>query len=947
MAVEESDGEDEVVILSNSGSQAHGYMAMKASSTKTGKGSGVMAPRMRRSAASATMRDNPPPGSSTLFTFGQHRGLTYERVVHTYPGYVLWGQREKCPSKNLADFLAWVHEDYIVTDSEPIEVTRREHPLSETPVPVLEQPALSSTGGPSFYVASVVQESNTLDFDLLRSIASRTSKDLPLEVVVPAIDQFRETAEGHFATEPSITRGDLIAYLQEALEDQLPQESLNTSWEIAMRLRRRPLPVHEACAVAGIAPEAGDLAQAARYILNVVLDCIHCGVQTVNLTVIEVKINHEVWVDVQDILDGFVRKVRAAGVVNNCSILVAEPEAARAPGIESYAERFHRECQQMLEEEEAAAAADSAAPSAGAASSAAAPTAMEVDEDSFVVPPALEGWDPMDLAPRPGETAFQAAGRMQLKGRRHTSYVAKWGDPESLTAIMNRASNRAATVEFMSSPAPGAAPPTVVEAAEGTPSYSAPTAKVHYSATGFNAGRDSLPLAPSGIPSKAPPGVPKSKGSVAPVFKPFPAELQQQARIAPVIRPATPPIPAGAPPPLSGPPTKAPAVDAKLIGKLKAEKQALLAENTRLSGCLRETEEVLAETRHHLRDVQFDLEEASRRAYRAERQLDDLRARDRCDDRRDYRDRPDDYADERRLDSRSRVRERSARADSSSHFKIGRTARWGRDTAPDAFRVERARSPSSPPPAYPPPPEEPPLPPPAAPPAGSSAAVGARASAAHGGVRSTTTQPFVSVYDLGDEPWDAPGPTRPNIATGIGAGKGGGKSGTTPTGHLYSGREARDYFRTWTPHEWREFRRMYPRPPGQGKVINIDEEMRSVEIAGIDRTGDAGLGWNRSVNFGAFPDGVLTEMYNILHQKETPAMWIGPYSPTQFRAGDRRRHILCEKHDLKVTCITPHTSPSYQPVGKPKDINPIARLYSHSDVENRDTVSWASEGTVH
>ena len=301
MAVEESD-DDEVVILSNSGSQAHGYMAMKTSSTKTGKGSGVLAPRMRRSEASATMRDSPPPGSSTLFTFGQHRGLTYERVVHTYPGYVLWGQREKCPSKNLADFLAWVHEYYVVTDSEPIEVTRRERPLSETPVPVLEQPAAPSTGGPAFYVtcrggckefsksgsnayidmrtckkcgavtktkkekpvidqatclhgvtertgssrktsrlrcklcgmlldeqpqderkkrseiAATVQESNTLDFDLLRSIASRTSEDLPVEVVVPAIDQFRETVEGHFATEPSITRGDLIAYLQEALE---------------------------------------------------------------------------------------------------------------------------------------------------------------------------------------------------------------------------------------------------------------------------------------------------------------------------------------------------------------------------------------------------------------------------------------------------------------------------------------------------------------------------------------------------------------------------------------------------------------------------------------------------------------------------------------------------------------------------------------------------------
>ena len=52
-------------------------------------------------------------------------------------------------------------------------------------------------------------------------------------------------------------------------------------------------------------------------------------------------------------------------------------------------------------------------------------------------------------------------------------------------------------------------------------------------------------------------------------------------------------------------------------------------------------------------------------------------------------------------------------------------------------------------------------------------------------------------------------------------------------------------------------------------------------------------------------------------------------------------------HDLKVTCISPHTSPSYAPVGKPKDINPIGHLYSHSDVENRDTVSWCYEGTVY
>ena len=152
---------------------------------------------------------------------------------------------------------------------------------------------------------------------------------------------------------------------------------------------------------------------------------------------------------------------------------------------------------------------------------------MDVDdEDSFVVPAELEGWDPMDLAPKPGETAHQAARRMELKGRRHTNYVAKWGDPDSLTAIMNRASNRNTTVEFMSSPVPGAAstaPPTAEEATNSAPSYSAPTPKVHYDAggSGFNAGRDSLPLAPSGVPSKAPPGSARPKGPpVGPVFKP-------------------------------------------------------------------------------------------------------------------------------------------------------------------------------------------------------------------------------------------------------------------------------------------------------------------------------------------------------------------------------------------------------------------------------------------
>ena len=290
-----------------------------------------------------------------------------------------------------------------------------------------------------------------------------------------------------------------------------------------------------------------------------------------------------------------------------------------------------------------------------------------------------------------------------------------------MTAIMNRVTGSSQTVEFMSSPVPGAAaastaPPTAGEGTSSTPSYSAPTPKVHHDGggSGFNAGRDSLPLAPSGIPSKAPPASARPKGPTGPVFKPPPAELlQQQAPIAPAIRPAAPPIPPGAPPPPRGPPTKAPAVDAnkELIGKLRAEKEVLLAENTRLSRALRDTEEELSETRRQLRDAQLDLEEASRRAYRAERQLDDLRAYRSRSRRRSYspRDRRGDYRDRdfeerrhrrddsrdidrddlRRMDSRSRVRERSARADSSSHYnKIGRTARWGRDTAP----ATRARS---------------------------------------------------------------------------------------------------------------------------------------------------------------------------------------------------------------------------------------------------------------
>ncbi|CAE7246083.1 RE2 [Symbiodinium natans] len=315
-----SDDETPAIHLSNTSRDMEGYPAERS-------GGPSERPRVRRSEATA-MRDSPPPGSDTLFTFGHHKGLTYERVLHTYPGYVLWGQTQKCPSKCLGDFLNWVHEHYVVEDTDPIEVRRRDISLSTMmpPTPVADRAAnaegtaSSSTGfrpkcrggcktfsktGSNSYIdmrtckscgtvtktrkeqvqvdpttcthaqvdrsgsskttsrikcklcgmildelpqeekkardaaAAQLRDTNTLDFDMMRSIVGRTGDRVPVEVVVPALEQFKEAVEGHFVTEPSITRGDLFAYLQEALDDHADDASpTSASWEMASSGRR-------------------------------------------------------------------------------------------------------------------------------------------------------------------------------------------------------------------------------------------------------------------------------------------------------------------------------------------------------------------------------------------------------------------------------------------------------------------------------------------------------------------------------------------------------------------------------------------------------------------------------------------------------------------------------------------------------------------------------------
>ena len=99
--------------------------------------------------------------------------------------------------------------------------------------------------------------------------------------------------------------------------------------------------------------------------------------------------------------------------------------------------------------------------------------------------------------------------------------------------------------------------------------------------------------------------------------------------------------------------------------------------------------------------------------------------------------------------------------------------------------------------AYPPPPYEPPAAPPAEPAA-------TRAPTFDG----SPLTAFVSVYALrfmDDEDYGA-GATEKTFRPES-------KGGYSDLPSREDPHQARDCFRTWTPSEWREFRRMYPRPP--------------------------------------------------------------------------------------------------------------------------------------
>ncbi|CAE7335896.1 unnamed protein product, partial [Symbiodinium sp. CCMP2456] len=109
--------------------------------------------------------------------------------------------------------------------------------------------------------------------------------------------------------------------------------------------------------------------------------------------------------EVARLCDMFVDAVYTDGPIRENATLVVEPDSARPRRARTYAELFN---------EQQVALGNVEAP--------------------------ITGVGLLDQPPRPGETATQAATRMGLAGKTHTSYVAKF-NPDSLTGAMNRTVN--------------------------------------------------------------------------------------------------------------------------------------------------------------------------------------------------------------------------------------------------------------------------------------------------------------------------------------------------------------------------------------------------------------------------------------------------------------------------------------------------------------------------
>ncbi|CAE7448710.1 unnamed protein product, partial [Symbiodinium sp. CCMP2456] len=145
----------------------------------------------------------------------------------------------------------------------------------------------------------------------------------------------------------------------------------------------------------------------AKYVLNNIKDAQEAGIQQIAVHTV-CKVNRHRSVAGGILLFDMVRRLEA--VVQRPSLeenaaLAVEPETARPTGVKTYAELFNEQ---------------------------------QIAAGNVQTP--ITGVGPLDQPPRPGETATQAATRMGLAGKTHTSYVAKY-NPDSLTGAMNRTAN--------------------------------------------------------------------------------------------------------------------------------------------------------------------------------------------------------------------------------------------------------------------------------------------------------------------------------------------------------------------------------------------------------------------------------------------------------------------------------------------------------------------------
>ena len=120
-----SDDDEDCLVISDGGQgTSHAMMAYKAGATPKSSAAPRLSPSQVRDLGSQVV----PPGGNQRFKFGQHTGLSFEEVTWKYPGYAVWGFKEKKPSLYLAAYLDWVRNYYEI-DEDTVEVTRREIPL--------------------------------------------------------------------------------------------------------------------------------------------------------------------------------------------------------------------------------------------------------------------------------------------------------------------------------------------------------------------------------------------------------------------------------------------------------------------------------------------------------------------------------------------------------------------------------------------------------------------------------------------------------------------------------------------------------------------------------------------------------------------------------------------------------------------------------------------------